>query len=105
MTKRFTPKASRYVTDLAAVQAEMASLRKQLRELEAKEASYKAYLFPFFEQGVYTVTDASGEFEVAYSTTERTVLNQDKARALIARLGKRVPETIIPVVSLKAKAI
>jgi hypothetical protein len=90
---------------MAEVQAEALKLRKRLAVLESEERSLKAYLPGYYDTGTTEVTLANGKvLEVDYSVTERVILNQDKARAMLTRLGKRVPESLINVVSFKVKA-
>lgn len=104
MTKRFTPKASDYTVRMADVQARKAKLQKALRELEAEENALKAFLLPFYDEGVCNV-DAGRLLEVNYSSSERTYLNQDRAIEMLVRAGKKVPYFTTNVVSFKVKVV
>jgi hypothetical protein len=100
-TKRFSPKAGHYTALLSEVQAEMADLRKQLAALELRERSLKGFLLPFYEEGKFEVTAEGAEFLVSYSSTPRSYLDQDKAKALLAKLGKKVPTFSTDVVTFR----
>lgn len=105
MTKRFSPKASDYTLALAANQKKIAYLKKQLRDAEALEVSLKAYLMPFYDEGHTTVTSGNKTLDVSFSTSERTYLDQEKARALITKLGKKVPEFVSTITLFKIKEV
>jgi hypothetical protein len=105
MTKRFSPKASDYTVAYAANQKKIAHLKKQLREAEALEVSLKAYLMPFYGEGHTTVTAGAKTLDVLYATTERTYLNQDRARAMLAKLGKQAPEFEVTVTTFKIREV
>ena len=105
MTKRFSPKASDYTVAFAANQKKIAYLKKQLRDAEALEVSLKAYLMPFYDEGHTTVTAGTKTLDVSYSTSERFYLDQDKARAIITKLGKKVPEFSTTITLFKIKEV
>ena len=105
MTKRFSPKASDYTVTYAANQKKIAYLKKQLRDAEALEVSLKAYLMPFYDEGHTTVTAGNKTLDVNFSQTERTYLDQDKARAIITKMGKKVPEFEVVITTFKIKEI
>lgn len=104
MTKRFTPKTSDYTARMAEVQAKISKLKKLLAPLEAEEVSLKAFLMPYFNVGNTDVETADGTLHVCYSEQERIYLDQIKARALLARLGKKPPEFKAQIVTFKIKA-
>jgi hypothetical protein len=103
MTKRFTPKASNYTERMAEVQAKKAKLQRQLRALEAEEVALKAFLMPFYNTGDTEVDTGTTTLTVSYSEVPRTLLDQDRAIAIITKLGKKVPYFTVPVVSFKVK--
>jgi hypothetical protein len=106
MTKRFTPKASDYTARMAVVQKKMARLKKELSVLEAEERSLKAYLPSYYDEGHTLVELADGtQLDVNYSTSERTYLDQDKAVALLDRLGKKVPRFNVTIETFKVRAV
>jgi len=105
MTKRFTPKASDYTAKLADVQARALTLRKELAVLDAEERALKAFLMPFYDQGACEVERADGNLMVNYSVVERVYLDQEKARALLAKLGKKAPEFPVDVVTFRVKPV
>ena len=104
MTKRFSPKASDYTVRMAEVQARKAKLQRQVRELEAEEVALKAYLLAFYDVGDTTVDTGNKDLTVSYNETERTYLNQEKAIALLAKAGKKVPYFTTTVTTFKVKA-
>lgn len=104
MAKRFSPKAGHYTALLSEVQAEMASLRKKMAALEARERSLKAFLLPFYEEGAFEVTAEGKTLSVSYTVTERSYLDQTKAKALIAKSGKQIPMFTTDVVTFKVKS-
>ena len=101
MTKRFTPKASTYTERLSKVQAEMLIMKKKLSALQEEERSLQAFLIPFYDQGQTEVEVGSQTLTVQYSESERTYLDQQKARNLIAKLGRKAPEFTSTVVTFK----
>ena len=103
MVKRFTPKASDYTKRLADVQAQATKLRKQLSALETEERSLKAFLSDFYEEGNTEVYYGDSTLLVSYSESTRTYLDQDKARDLLIKLGKKVPQTKTTVISFKVR--
>lgn len=103
MTKRFTPKASDYTVRMAEVQAKKVKLQRQLRALEAEEVALKAFLMPFYNTGDTEVDTGTTTLTVSYSEVPRTLLDQDRAIAIITKLGKKVPYFTVPVVSFKVK--
>ena len=103
MTKRFTPKASTYTEQLAGVQAKQAKLRKQLAALDAEEQSLKAFLIPFYDEGKTEVSTLSGDLLVNFTSNDREYLNQEKARLLLTKLGKKVPTFTTQVVTFSVK--
>ncbi len=103
MTKRFTPRASDYTARLAQVQAETASLHRKLANLDAEERALKAFLLPFYDDGITEVSREQGDLKVSLSVTQREYLDQNKARAIITRLGKKVPTFVVDVTSFKVK--
>ncbi len=103
MTKRFTPKASTYTEALFTAQREIAKLKKQLTALEAKERSLKTWLLPFYEEGHTEVDLGTKSVVVEFSTSERSYLDQDKAKALLVKAGKKIPMFTSTVTSFKVK--
>lgn len=103
MTKRFSPKASDYTVRLATVQANMVAARRKLAELETEERALKAFLLPFYDEGVTTVEAGNRNLTVNFGTTFRSYMDQEKARLLIAKLGKKVPEFSVDIITFKAK--
>jgi len=106
MVKRFTPKASDYTDRLASVQAHIRALRKEIALLEAEEAAIKAYVMPFYALGATEVTLANeSKLMVNYGVTPRTYLDQEKARLLLAKAGKKAPEFSVDITTFSVKAI
>lgn len=105
MTKRFSPKASSYTVRLATVQAEMVKIRKQLAILDAEERALKAFLMPFYDEGQTEVDAGTDQLMVNFSTSTRDYLDQEKARVMLARLGKKVPEFSSSVITFKVKVV
>lgn len=103
MTKRFTPKASTYTERLAEVQAKQAKLRKQMAVLDAEEQSLKAFLMPFYDEGKTEVSTLNGDLMVNFTSNDREYLNQEKARLLLTKLGKKVPTFTTQVVTFNVK--
>jgi len=103
MTKRFTPKASDYTLRMADVQAQIAKLKNQLDFLTAEETSLKGYLMQYFDQGATEVDFGNKKVTVNFASTSRTYLNQEKAKAMLAKLGKRIPQFETEVITFKAK--
>lgn len=103
MTKRFSPKAGHYTALLAEVQRDIAKLKRNLAEMEARERSIKAFLVPFYEEGKFEVTADGKEFQVNFSQSTRSYLNQDRAKDMIINMGKKVPMFETNVVTFKVK--
>lgn len=103
MIKRFTPKASDYTMRMAVVQAQMVKLKKQMDVLAAEEASLKGYLMNYFDQGTTEVDFGNKTVEVSFGSTTRTYLNQEKAKVLLEKAGKRIPTFEAEVVTFKCK--
>jgi hypothetical protein len=103
MTKRFTPKASDYTKRLAEVQAKKAKLQRELRALDAEEVALRAFLMPFYNTGDTEVDTGASTLVVSYAETQRTLLDQERAVALITKLGKKVPYYTTNVVTFKVK--
>ena len=103
MTKRFTPKASTYTETLFATQQEISKLKKKLAALEATERSLQTWLLPFYEEGVTEVDVGTKTLNVQFSTSERTYLDQQKAKALLAKAGKKIPMFTSTITSFKVK--
>lgn len=103
MTKRFTPKASDYTQRLADLQVKKAKLMKELRALEADETALKAYLMPFYDEGVTEVDTGSTDLRVNYAVVPRQYLDQDKAISLLTRAGKKIPYFTVDVVTFRVK--
>jgi predicted nuclease with TOPRIM domain len=101
MSKRFTPKAATYTARLAEIQNQVRDLRAELGPLEEEERALKAHLMDFYEEGKTEVEVGRKTLIVDFSITHRKVLNQAKAKILIANLGKKVPFTSTDVVSFK----
>lgn len=103
MTKRFTPKASDYTQRMADLQARKAKLVKELRVLEKEENALKAFLIPFYDEGRTDVDSGTTHLEVQYSVQPRSYLDQDKAVAMLNRLGKKVPYFQVNIINFKVK--
>lgn len=103
MTKRFTPKASTFTETLAEVQAQQRRLRAKLAALDERERSLKAFLMPFYETGKTEVRTLSNELTVSYTVNERVILNQEQAKAMLIKLGKKVPTTTVDIVTFSVK--
>lgn len=105
MTKRFTPKASDYTQRLADLQADKAALVKRLRQIEAEEVALKAFLMPFYNEGLTDVEYGDHSLRLNYTTQQREYLDQDKAIALLTKAGKKVPYFTTNVTTFKVKAL
>lgn len=101
-TRRFTAKASTFTERLSVVQAEQAKLRAKMAALDAEERSLKAFLVDFYDEGKTEVSLSNNKtLTVSVSTTERNIMDQDRVRSLLARLGKKVPSNTIEIVSFR----
>ena len=103
MTKRFTPKASEYTVQLAAVQARLTRMRRKVAEVEAEERALVSYLTPFYNKGKVEVDAAGKIIIVSYSVFDKVYMDQERARALLLRAGKKVPQYVVHINTLKAK--
>lgn len=91
MTKRFSIRASDLTVRLSDIQARKEALRRELANLEVEEDSLQTFLRPYYDQGLTEVSVGNATFLVKISESERTYLNQKKAYAMIASMGKKAP--------------
>jgi hypothetical protein len=103
MTKRFTPKASDFTQRMADLQARKAKLVKELRELEKEENALKSFLLPFYDEGKTEVDTGETTLTVNFSVQPRTYLDQDKAIAILNKMGKKVPYFQVDIINFKVK--
>ena len=102
MVKRFTYKASDATQKVFSIQTRLARARALVARLEAEERGYKAFLLDYYDPGKTLVEFPENRtLEVLLSEFEMEVLDQEKAKRLILRAGKRIPYMRVSVTKLK----
>ncbi len=85
-----------YANQLLALQKKIAKRRADLRELESEAELLQAYLRRSYPEG-FAFAEGKKEWELRVRSHERQILDQGKAVAALAKLGKRIPYNQITV--------
>lgn len=102
MAKKFTYKASEATLKLFSVQTRLHKARALVTRLEVEERGFKAFLLDYYDLGRTPVEYQSGStLEVLLSEFEMEMLDQEKAKRIILRAGKRIPYVRATVTKLK----